>query len=472
MSLHRAAALILFLLASAIPVLSETPSRASGSWIGTLQVGSARLRIVFNVTADSAGTLWATLDSPDQGATGIPVSSAVLTGDSLKLAVLAVAGGYAGRIQAGDTVITGTWTQGGLSLPLTVRRSAQPPALSRPQLPKPPYPYHEENVSYESLAPGVRLAGTLTLPAGEGPFSAVVLVSGSGAQDRDETIFGHKPFLVIADYLTRRGFAVLRVDDRGVGGSSGSTAETTTEVFVQDVMAGVRFLNDRPDIRAERIGLLGHSEGGLVAPLAASRSNEIAFIGLLAAPGLPGDQLLLRQTADVLRSTGASEEDIRRACATNERIYAVLKEESDSATTVGEVRAILNESRAADAPNRQDSTTSEQITNRQLTMVVSPWFRFFVRYDPRPALRKVSCPVLVLHGEKDVQVAPAENQREIVRALHEGGNGAVTAAVLPRLNHLFQTAKTGAISEYGTIEETFAPAALDALGAWMDVVSR
>jgi hypothetical protein len=472
MSSRAASVVALLLCVSPFQLAAQPVSRAAGSWIGTLQVGPAQLRIVFNITADSAGDLSATLDSPDQGATGIPVSSVTLTGDSLKLGVLAVSGGYAGRMETGDTAITGTWMQGGMSLPLALRRTGKPPVLSRPQTPAPPYPYREEEVSYESLVPGVRLAGTLTIPPGSGPFPAALLISGSGAQDRDETIFGHKPFLVLADYLTRRGIAVLRLDDRGVGGSTGSTMESTTEVLGQDVLAGVRYLKGREYIDGARIGLIGHSEGGLVAPVAASKTREVAFVALLAAPGLPGEQILLRQTDDVLRAAGAGDAEIERARATNARIYATMEDERDSALLAQKVRAILRESHAAESPGGQEEAGSQAAIDAQVKMITSPWFRFFVGYDPRPALRSVACPVLVLHGEKDIQVAPVENQREILKALGEGGNARISSAVLPGLNHLFQTAPTGAVGEYGTIEETFAPVALEAIGMWIADVIR
>ncbi len=447
--------------------------RIVGSWIGTLQIGPSQLRIVFNIEADSGGALSATLDSPDQGAKGIPVSGVVLDGDSLRLVVLAVSGGYAGRLEAGDTTVTGTWRQGGMSLPLVVRRSPKPPALARPQTPVPPYPYREEDVGYESLSPGIRLKGSLTIPHGNGPFPAIVLISGSGAQDRDETIFGHKPFLVLADALTRRGCAVLRVDDRGVGGSTGSTMTATIEDLVRDVMAGVRYLKGRRDIAAAHIGLIGHSEGGLVAPLAASRSDEIAFIGLLAAPGVPGDQILLRQTGDVLRSMGASDAEIEHARTANARLYEAVNTEKDSTLLAQKLRTILNESGAGKSVDGQENEpASRAAIDGQVAMLTSPWFRFFIGYDPRPALRSVTCPVLVLHCEKDVQVAAGENHKEILKALTDGGNSKVQASILPGLNHLFQTAQTGAIGEYGAIEETFAPAALEAIGSWTGVVTR
>jgi uncharacterized protein len=462
----------LFTLATVSPAAAQPASRVAGHWLGSLPAGPAHLRIVFNITADSAGALSATLDSPDQGARGIRVSSIVLRSDSLTLVVLSVGGWYAGLLEAGDTAITGTWMQGGRSFPLVLRRTATPPAPARPQTPAPPYPYREEEVSYESLSPGIRLAGTLTIPRGHDPVPAILLISGSGAQDRDETVFGHKPFLVLADYLTRKGFAVLRVDDRGVGGSTGDLRESTTDEMVRDVMAGVSYLKGRSEINGARIGLIGHSEGGLVAPLAASRSHVIAFIGLLAAPGLPGEQILLRQTEDVLRAGGAGEADIERARRTNARIYAAIRSVSDSAALAAAARAILQETLAADSSGRREEAGSQAAMNSQIAMITSPWFRSFVVYDPRPALRGVACPVLVLHGEKDTQVAAADNQKEILHALTEGGNERVTAAILPRLNHLFQTAQTGAVAEYGTIEETFAPAALDAIGRWAATVAR
>lgn len=467
-----ASVVVLLVLLSAVRVVAQQASRVAGSWIGTLQAGPTPLRIVFNIAADSAGALSATLDSPDQGASGIPVSSVALRGDSLRLGVLSIGGGYTGRMVAGDTTISGTWMQGGVSLPLVLRRTVKRPTTSRPQTPVPPYPYREEEVSYESLSPGIRLAGTLTIPRGNGPFPAVLLISGSGAQDRDETVFGHKPFLVLADHLTRKGVAVLRVDDRGAGGSTGNPGESTTDEMVRDVMAGVRFLKGRSEINGANIGLIGHSEGGLVAPLAASRSGEIAFIALLAAPGLIGEQILIRQTDDVLRSMGASEAAISHARTTNARIYAAMKEEKDSTLLAQKARAILMESLAADSSGVRQQDGREAVMDQQIALITSPWFRSFVAYDPRPALRSVTCPVLVLHGEKDIQVAAAENQKEILKALNDGGNTKVKAAILPGLNHLFQTAPTGAIGEYGTIEETFAPAALQAIGSWVESVAR
>jgi hypothetical protein len=340
---------------------------------------------------------------------------------------------------------------------------------ARPQTPRPPYPYREEQVTYESLAPGIKLAGTLTLPPGTGRFPAVVVISGSGAQDRDETVFGHKPFLVLADYLTRRGVGVLRVDDRGVGGSTGNTMEATSVQLARDVLAGVRFLRARREIDPDRIGLIGHSEGGLIAPLAAAESKEIAFIGLLAAPGLPGDQVLLRQTEDVLRAAGASEDEVAMARSTNARLYATMKEEKDSAALAQKARAILTDALEAQGPEARKA--GEAAIDRQLGMITSPWLRAFVNHDPRPVLRSVACPVLVLHGEKDLQVAPRENQEAILAALKDGANAQVTASILPGLNHLFQTAPTGSLSEYGTIEETMAPAALDAIGGWVTRVA-
>lgn len=451
---------------------AQPASRAVGSWVGSLQIGPSQLRIVFNIARDSTGTLGATLDSPDQGARGIPVSSAALAGDSLKLGVLSIRGGYAGRIENGDSVVTGTWTQGGTSFPLTLKRTLKPPAPARPQTPTTPYPYREEAVSYESLSSGIRLAGTLTIPSGKDPFPAVLLISGSGPQDRDETVFGHKPFLVLADYLTRRGVAVLRVDDRGVGGSTGSTAESTIREMTEDVLAGVRFLKGRSEVNPARIGLIGHSEGGLIAPLAAARSKDVAYIGLLASPGLPGDEILLRQTVDVLQSTGTSEADIERTRSLNARVYAAMREESDSAALAQRARAILTEALAAQSPEAQRQAGMQADIDRQVGLITSRWFRTFVVYDPRPALRSVTCPVLVLHGEKDIQVSAGDNQKEILQALAEGGNNRVTASILPGLNHLFQTATTGAIGEYGTIEETIAPKALDAIGTWIAKASR
>ena len=290
-----------------------------------MQAGAARLRIVFHLKQESDGHLSGTMDSPDQGARGIPLSSARLEEDSLWIEVTVAGGGFAGALLAGDTVVAGSWSQSGLRLPLRLRKSGLPEPAGRPQDPLPPFPYRREDVSFASEEPGITLAGTLTTPPGDTPVPGIVLISGSGPQDRDETIFGHRPFLVLADYLTRAGFAVLRFDDRGVGSSTGSPQGATLERLALDVRGAVNLFSHRPEVDPTRIGLLGHSEGGLLGSMVALDSGKIAFLVLMATPGVPGKELLLMQSEALARASGADEEAIARAQALNRSVYEIAR---------------------------------------------------------------------------------------------------------------------------------------------------
>jgi len=443
-----------------------------GSWLGTLQAGAFQLRVVFHISRDPDGVLSATLDSPDQGATGIPVDTVVVKGDTLHMEVRAVLGAYEGTISRDGMTIDGEWRQSGQVLALVLKRTDEMPVARRPQEPKPPFPYDEETVVFDNVEAGVTLAGTLTKPRTGGPFPAVVLISGSGPQDRDEALLGHKPFLVLADYLTRQGLVVLRFDDRGVGASTGTFATATSEDFAGDVLAAVAYLKGRPDVDPAGIGLAGHSEGGLIAPMAAVRSADVAYLVLMAGPGLSGEEILYRQAALIARASGTSEEAIDQNRARQQRLFEVLKTEPDRASAAAQLRTILMESMAAmsDEEKRALGLTGsdvETVIERQVEQINAPWFRFFLTYDPAPTLRKVTCPVLAVNGDKDLQVPSQANLEAIDAALRDGGNTAVTTMALEGLNHLFQTAATGAPSEYATIEETFSPEALAVIGDWI-----
>jgi uncharacterized protein len=345
----------------------------------------------------------------------------------------------------------------------------------RSQEPQPPYPYYEEEVVFQNEKDGVRLAGTLSLPFSKGPFPAVVLSTGSGPQDRDETIFGHKPFRVLAHHLTRLGMAVLRADDRGVGKSTGNFSEATSEDFAFDALAGVEYLKTRKEIAQGEIGLLGHCEGGLIASIAAARSSDVAFVVMMAGPGLKGDQVVVGPGGVELEDVWMSAEVIAQNRAVQERIFAIIKQEKDrdvAETRIRKEAEIFRDIASrikAEAPEskRKTAETVAAAIEGQLPLFLSPWFRFYLMYDPRTALMNVKCPVLAVNGEKDIQIPAKENLDVIRHALEAGGNKDYTVLMLPNLNHLFQTARTGAISEYEQIEETISPVALDTVSDWI-----
>lgn len=327
----------------------------------------------------------------------------------------------------------------------------------RPQTPKPPFPYRTEEVVVQS-APGVRLAGTLTLPQGKGPFPAAVMITGSGAQDRDETILGHKPFAVIADRLTRDGIAVLRVDDRGFAGSTGDFASATDDDFAVDAASNVAFLRSRPDIDPARIGLIGHSEGGLVAPKVAAKDTKIAFIVLMAGPGVPLSEVLKLQRAKLAPAMGQNPEQIRRLQDLLDHVDAAMRGAKDEAEANSRAVTVIK----AEGGDLVRQPGAAESLAAQLS---SGWMRDLVDYDPAPTLAKVRCPILALNGSKDGQVPPEQNLPAIRAATR--ANPDVTIVELPGLNHLFQTANTGAVGEYADIEETIAPIALDTMSAWI-----
>jgi uncharacterized protein len=438
-----------------------------GIWQGALKVGAIELRLVFHVEKKGDG-LTAKMDSPDQGANGIPIDEVAFKDGTLKLELKKLLASYEGKLADDGKEIAGTFKQAGQTFPLTLQRSDKPLVLNRPQEPKKPYPYREEEVSYENKKAGVKFAGTLTLPPGDGPFPAVLLITGSGPQDRNESLLGHKPFLVLADHLTRKGIAVLRVDDRGFGGSTGSTMQSTTADFADDAVCGVEYLKGRKEINPKQIGLIGHSEGGVVAPLAATRSNDIAFIVLMAGTGLVGEEILYLQGALIVKSMGGSDKDVARTREAQEGIFKVVKEEKDNAAAATRIKELEEKLVAKlDEKERKELEKAKAVSASQAKAVLTPWFRYFLTYDPAPVLRQVRCPVLAINGEKDLQVPPKENLPAIEKALKAGGNTDVTVKELPGLNHLFQTSKTGAVSEYGKIEETIAPVALETMADWI-----
>ncbi|MGE5322206.1 MAG: alpha/beta hydrolase family protein [Actinomycetota bacterium] len=435
------------------------PSDIDGTWLGTLNAGGMKLRVAFHITNTPQG-LAATLDSLDQGANGIPVSSIVHNGSQLRMEVKKIAGNFVGTVNKDLQSIDGTWTQGGGSLPLLLRKTkasaAELAPKIRPQDPVKPYPYREEEVSYKNnSAPGVTLAATLTLPQGPGPFPAVVLITGSGPQNRNEEVFGHRPFLVLADYLTRHGIAVLRADDRGIGKSTSDFASATTVDFATDAEAGIAYLKTRPEINQKKIGLIGHSEGGVIAPMVAARNHDVAFIVMMAGTGVPGDEVLAEQARLIEIANGAPAERAQKDADREREVLHLVKQTSDTSALESELKEKLG--------NRMNEAQIGAVVKQ----FSSPWFHYFLSYDPGTALRKTTCPALVLNGEKDVQVSAAQNLPAIRKALEQAGNTHFEVDELAGLNHLFQTAKTGSPREYSQIDETIAPLALKKIADWI-----
>jgi len=452
------------------PVVADEPTKGQEEvWEGKLAINAGiQLRMVLHVAKDEAGKLTATFDSPDQGAKGLKVDSVALDEARLVFEMKRIQGRFEGTLNPEKTEAKGAWTQAGLALPLTLKKGEKASEVRRPQTPKAPFPYKTEEVSYRNEAGGVTLAGTLTLPSGPGPFPALVLISGSGAQDRDESLFGHKPFLVLADALTRRGIGVLRVDDRGVGGSTGQALNSTSEDFAGDVLAGVAYLKGRPEIDRAKIGLIGHSEGGLIAPMVATRSPDVAWIVLMAGTGLPGDEIVRLQARLIGQALGLDAKTAARELEIQKQVLEIARSETDEKEAEEKIRAAIAVRTAGmTEAERANAGDLNALIAAQLKLIRSPWFRFFLSYDPRPMLGKVRCPVLALVGENDLQVPPGENLAEIAAALKAGGNTRVMAKELPGLNHLFQTSKTGVPSEYAQIEETIAPSALTLIGDWI-----
>jgi len=449
---------------------SNTKS-VEGIWQGSLKVGVMELRLAFKISKKADGSLTATMDSLDQGAKDIPVDDVTWHDPDLKLELKKIPGTgiFEGKASKDYSEFEGNWKQGGKSFPLTIKRVPKATELKRPQEPKKPYPYVEELITYDNPRAGVKLAGTLTRPKGEGPYPAVLLIAGSGPNTRDEVVFGHKVFLVLADYLTRRGLVVLRSDKRGIGKSKGNHELATSADFADDALAGVEYLKTRKEVDPHKIGLVGHSEGGIVAPMVAARSKDVAFIVLMAGTGVTGEEVLYRQGRDILKAMGTDDKGLAKQRSIQEKMFSVLKREKDRAAMEKKLSEVVAQETALLTGDEKKKAESQKTAmEAQVKALLSPWMRYFLTFDPQSVLDLVQCPVLAINGAKDLQVAADVNLPAIEHALRAGGNRDVTVKELPNLNHLFQTSKTGALSEYGQIEETISPTALALMGDWIE----
>jgi len=431
---------------------SVKSQEVTGSWYGSLEVQGQKLRIVFHVEEEGEN-FKSTMDSPDQGAKGIPMGNTTFTRDTLEISAPNMMMKFTGVLN--NEEVKGTFQQGGLQLPLRLTRKET--KLNRPQTPTKPYPYMEEEVTFENTNDTVTLAGNLTKPKNVENFPTVILISGSGPQNRNEELMGHQPFLVLADYLTRNGIAVLRYDDRGVGESTGRFDTSTIYDFAEDTKAAVSYLKSRKDIDKDKIILLGHSEGGVVAPLVASNDKTIAGIITLAGPGERLDKVLLQQQKDIYSRSGM-------APATVDSIISLNKGFYDIVNTVDK-----NQINKEFLKYGQSKSMSNIEITQQIESVSDRWFYSFITYDPKEILQQVSCPVLAINGSKDMQVNARQNLTAIKNHLAQGGNKNVTIKEMEGLNHLFQKATTGMPNEYAQIEETMSPKVLEIIKNWINL---
>lgn len=439
----------------------------AGSWFGKIEINSVALRIVFNLSIIENDSLGVTLDSPDQGAKDIKVGPVTLKGREISIKAPLLLAEYIGTVK-NDTLIEGELKRSGRIMPLNLTKLKEAFALTRPQEPKPPFPYISEDVKFTNEKAGIELAGTLTMPEGDGPFPAVILITGSGSQNRNEELMGHKPFLVIADHLSRNGIAVLRYDDRGVGQSQNTSAASTSADFSSDVESAFNYLRTNPRIDLKAIGLVGHSEGGLIAPMAAAANKGIAFVISLAGTGVTGEQILYRQNYDLNKASGTDEKELKTTISMSKKLYAVLKKEPDNKKAAEQMTAIVKKTliKQKTPPDKMKSVLEGFPASTAI--LTSPWYRYFLVTDPADYWKKVKCPVLALNGEKDLQVSADVNLPAIEKALKSGGNKVLTTIKLPELNHLFQHCKTGLPAEYGEIEETFSTEVLKIMSDWIN----
>jgi uncharacterized protein len=442
----------------------------TGDWSGAIGISGSELHLVFHISKTADGYS-STMDSPDQGVNGIPVTTTLVRGKELTLRIERAGIEYAGTLD-NDKEIIGVFNQSGQRFDLKLTRGGVKTAeRKRPQEPQVPFPYYTEEVTFRNPKAGnIELAGTLTLPkppegkAGKKDrFPVVILISGSGPQNRNEELLGHQPFLVLADHLTRNGIGVLRFDDRGTGASKGDFKTATTMDFATDVEAALAYLQTRKEVDKQQIGLIGHSEGGLIAPIVASRNKDVAYTVLLAGPGIRGSEILLMQQELIGRANGVPEEELQEAQRVNTIAFGIVLEEQDQAAMETKLRAYLTE----EYDKLPDSLREDGMIEQVMAQLNTPWMLTFMRFDPATALQLVQCPVLALNGSKDLQVPADANLAAIETALKTGGNRQITIVKLDGLNHLFQECTTGSPSEYLEIEQTFSPQALTAVSDWI-----
>lgn len=442
----------------------------TGHWKGSLMVNGQSIPLIFHLEQESEGVWKASFDSPDQVAYGIAFDQIQINIPNIRLELKAAQIVYEGILQDDGLAIEGNWLQGGGTFPLRLENSSDEEEFRRPQTPKAPFPYDIETVQFRNKEANINLEGTLTLPAEKQNCPAVVLISGSGPQDRDGTILKHKYFLVIADYLTRQGMVVLRVDDRGVGQSGGSFAGATSADFATDVAAAWAYLQKHPRVNANKVGLLGHSEGGMIAPMVASTHKEVAFVISLAGPGYSGRRILKQQNYDITLQNTKNVQLAKKQAKLLDKIYTVVLDDKNRGKSTNEVMNLLKtDLKQLSEADRKELGWTDTVIRQLVRQLRTPWMQYFLSANPEDYLSKVHCPVLAINGKKDLQVH-VDNLKGIEKALKKAKNKEYSVQAFDNLNHLLQTAETGAVSEYILIEETISPNVLTAINTWLQQV--
>lgn len=447
----------------------------TGSWYGTLATPFQKMVLVYHVTADAAGNLSATMDSPDQKAFCIKMDTAYVANDSLHIIFKRARITYA-AVLVNDTALHGSFYQGAaLQLNMTHDKLDAAPAVRRPQTPRPPFSYNVVDTTYFNADKSIQFGATLTYPKENKRYPVMLMITGSGQQDRDESLFDHKPFAIIADYLAKQGYAVLRVDDRGAGKTTGQFKDATSADFAKDVQAGIAFLKTLPVVDPNKIGLMGHSEGGCIAAMIAAESKDVAFVISLAGVGVSGKELVVQQGIDMRRATGKTTAgDLKIIEKSLDMVVNTVIAEPDPVKGLAKITA---DSKAFEK-NIPDTTLARLYENtdaagrdKNLQATVNrfydPWFRFLITRNFPDYWKKVTVPVLAINGEKDIQVAAESNLAAIRTATKSNGNKKVTTVNLPGLNHLFQHCKTCTLQEYVSLEESLAPELLEQLRVWL-----
>jgi hypothetical protein len=447
----------LFIIIAILTSYNCYSQQFEGDWTGKILIQGFPLTLDYHISKNENG-FSATMDSPDQKSFGNKVKEVIAVGNEINLNFPDYK--IFTKLRFKNDSLIGNYTQYGKDYSLKLsRKTGESTGINRPQEPKAPFDYQIEEVKFRNEKDQITLAGTMTLPKGEGPFPTVILVSGSGGQNRDEELFNHKPFWVIADYFAKNGIATLRYDDRGIAQSEGNFAASTSQDFAEDAKAGLDFLKKHKLVDTNKLGIIGHSEGGMIAPMIAADDKSIDFIILLAGPGIPIDELMVLQNNEVSKANGLSKSIIEQNSTLNQKCYAIIKTEKDLYKAKSKLNKLLAK-----------TEMSEIDVHNTINLITSPWFRYFIQYDPKIALEKIKCPVLALNGDKDIQVTAKENLAGIDASLKKAGNQNYEVKLVENKNHLFQTTQKLGIDEYLENEESFAPDVMKMMLNWIQKI--